>query len=167
ALVLLGTAGGLGLLGGMAPPRRAAAEEVIQPSKPATATDKQPERQAAPPSPAAAAVAQDSERIEASHLLVAYQGALRVDPKVTRTKEEAKKRAQEALAKAKKGAAFDKLVAEYSDEPRAAERKGALGSFTRRQMVKPFADAAFALKPGQISDVVETNFGFHVIQRTK
>ena len=83
------------------------------------------------------------EAIEASHLLVSYQGAMRASPTVTRTKDEAKARAAEAAAKAKKGEAFDKLVAEYSDEPNAAARKGSLGAFTRTRMVKPFADAAF------------------------
>jgi len=107
------------------------------------------------------------ERIAASHLLVQYKGSARAAPTITRTKEEAKKRAQEAAAKAKKGVAFDKLVAEYSDEPGAAARGGKLGKFPRQAMVPAFSDAAFALKPGQISDVVETQFGYHVIQRTE
>ena len=99
---------------------------------------------------------------------MSYKGALRANPAVTRTKEEAKARAEEALKKArKKGADFAKIVAEYSDEPGAAARGGTLGSFTRNRMVKPFADAAFLLKVGEISDVVETAFGYHVILRTK
>jgi len=111
---------------------------------------------------------QDQERIAASHLLVQYKGSMRAAPTITRTKEEAKKRAEEALAKAKKGVPFDKLVAEYSDEPGAAARGGKLGKFPRQAMVPAFADAAFALKPGQISpNVVETQFGYHVIQRTE
>jgi parvulin-like peptidyl-prolyl isomerase len=110
----------------------------------------------------------DRETIEASHLLVAYQGSRRAQPTVTRSKEEAKKRAEQALAKAKKkGTEFEKVVAEYSDEPRAAERGGKLGAFTRRRMAKEFSDAAFALKPGELSGVVETPFGYHVILRTK
>jgi parvulin-like peptidyl-prolyl isomerase len=107
------------------------------------------------------------QTIAARHLLVAYSGSERADPRVTRTKEEARARATEALERARAGEAFETLVAEYSDEPGAAERGGDLGRFPRRAMVKPFADAAFALEPGALSDVVETPFGFHVIQRTE
>jgi parvulin-like peptidyl-prolyl isomerase len=109
----------------------------------------------------------DAEKVAASHLLVSYKGALRASPTITRTKEEAAKRAREALGRARKGEDFGKLVGEFSDEPGAGARQGRLGSFKRGQMVKEFADAAFALKPGQISDVVESKFGYHVIMRTE
>jgi len=96
-----------------------------------------------------------------------YKGSKRAPETITRTKEEAMARALEGLAKLKKGEDFAKVVAEYSDEPGAGARGGALGSFTPDRMVKPFADAAFALKVGQVSGLVETDFGYHVIKRTK
>ncbi len=131
-------------------------------------------RIATPPSSHAAAglvplsaPANEPHEIRASHLLVAYQGALRAAPGVLRTKPEALLRAQEALAKAKAGAEFKQLAAEYSDEPGASVSGGDLGKFTRDRMVPEFGKAAFALHPGELSTVVETPFGYHVILRTE
>ena len=112
---------------------------------------------------------QHGEQIGAQHLLVMYKGGMRAPANVTRTKEEAKTRAEEALAKIKKGADFNAVVKEYSDEPGAAMRNppGDLGMFGKGRMVPQFESAAFALKPGEVSGVVESPFGFHVIKRTK
>ncbi|HET7538279.1 MAG TPA: thioredoxin domain-containing protein [Polyangiaceae bacterium] len=107
------------------------------------------------------------DSIEASHLLVSYQGAQRASPQITRTKSEAKKRAQEALDKIRRGADFAQIAKEYSDDSGSAARGGALGAFSRKVMIKEFADAAFALAPNAVSEVVETPFGYHVIRRTK
>lgn len=122
---------------------------------------------AAAPSMNPAAPATVPDAIAAQHLLVAYKGAEKAPKGVTRSKAEAKKRAEEASAKAKSGTDFSALVAEYSDDPAAKERQGSLGKFTRDKMAKPFSDAAFALAVGESSGAVETPFGFHVIKRNQ
>lgn len=122
---------------------------------------------ATPVSAAASAAATVPDAIAAQHVLVAYKGAEKAPKGVTRTKAEAKKRAEEVAAKAKAGADFSALVAEYSDDPAAKERQGSLGKFTRETKAKPFSDAAFALAVGESSGAVETPFGFHVIKRTQ
>jgi parvulin-like peptidyl-prolyl isomerase len=60
-----------------------------------------------------------------------------------------------------------RLAVEYSDEPGAGARGGSLGRFGRGQMVPAFENVAFRLQVGEISDIIETGFGYHIIQRTE
>ncbi len=83
-----------------------------------------------------------------------------MDPKKAREKAEG------ILKRAKSGEDFEALAKEFSDEPGAKERGGELPWFGRGDMVKPFSDAAFAMKEGEISDIVETQFGLHIIKVT-
>lgn len=114
-----------------------------------------------------AAILAEPKTIGAKHILVMHKDSERKPPHIVRTKAEAKARATEALKKARAGENFDKLVVQFSDEPGAAERVGNLGTFEKQSMVKAFSDAAFKLKVGEISEIVETPFGYHVIMRTE
>ena len=99
------------------------------------------------------------EERRASHILIK---ADKDAPAAER--EKAKARAEALQAEAKKNpAAFAELAKKNSEDPGSAERGGDLDFFGRGAMVKPFEDAAFALKPGEISAVVPTDFGYHII----
>ncbi|MBX3190526.1 MAG: peptidyl-prolyl cis-trans isomerase [Labilithrix sp.] len=142
-------------------------KEPPAPAASASATSSVVVAPSASPSASADAPVPVPDAIAAQHVLVAYKGAERAPKSVTRSKADAKKRAEEVAAKAKSGADFSALVEEYSDDPAAKERRGSLGKFTRDKMAKPFSDAAFALKVDEVSDPVETPFGFHVIKRNQ
>lgn len=104
----------------------------------------------------------DEEQRRASHILIkADKGASAAD------KAAAKEKAEKLLAQVRKNPAeFAKLAKENSQDPGSAERGGDLDFFGKGMMVKPFEDAAFKLKQGDISDVVESDFGYHIIQLT-
>lgn len=96
---------------------------------------------------------QVAEERRASHILV--------------DKAKGKARAEEALAAVQKTpAAFAELAKKYSDDPGSANKGGDLGFFARGAMVKPFEDAVFAQKEGEVSGIVESEFGFHIIKLT-
>ncbi len=99
-----------------------------------------------------------SEKIQASHILV------KVEPGADESvKAEALKKIEKIQKELKEGGDFAELAKKYSDCPSNA-KGGDLGYFGRRQMVKPFEDAAFSLKPGEISNITETDFGYHLIK---
>ncbi|MCB9653840.1 MAG: peptidylprolyl isomerase [Deltaproteobacteria bacterium] len=100
------------------------------------------------------------EQIRASHILI------RVDATATpEVKAERRKVAEEALRAAKaKGADFAAVAKKYGEDP-TRDKGGDLGFFARGRMVKAFEDAAWQLKIGKISPIVETQFGFHIIKK--
>jgi peptidyl-prolyl cis-trans isomerase D len=106
------------------------------------------------------------EKIKARHILLSYTGARNASGAgALRTKDDAKKKAQEVLAQVQTaGADFSKLASTWTDEASGKTKGGDLGMFGREDMVKEFSDAAFALSPGQLSGVVESPFGFHIIK---
>jgi len=105
-------------------------------------------------------------QVRARHILVGFEGSRSASADAAkRGKEVARKRAAEVIAKVRAaGADFAKVAREFTDEAAGKSKGGDLGFFSREMMVKEFADAAFAMKPGQISEPVESPFGFHVIK---
>ena len=102
------------------------------------------------------------EQRQASHILIGFGiGA------TAQEKAAAKNKAVDLLAQVKKNPkTFEELAIKNSTDPGSATKGGDLGSFARGAMVKPFEDAAFGMKVNQISDVVESEFGFHIIKVT-
>jgi peptidyl-prolyl cis-trans isomerase C len=98
------------------------------------------------------------EGVRASHILI--KAAESADEA---TKKKARAQIEDVLKQARSGTDFAKLAQQHSQDGSAAQG-GDLGFFGRGQMVPPFEQAAFALKPGEISDVVTSQFGFHIIK---
>jgi len=109
----------------------------------------------------------EPDQITVKHILVKYAGAKKAAPDIKRSKGDACLRAMEARKRLEGGEPFAEIVTEYSDEPGAASREGLIGPIKRKDVVAPFADAAFELKANEVSHVVETESGFHVILRTQ
>jgi len=104
-----------------------------------------------------------TEQIKGSHILLMYAGS--ASSTAIRTKEDAKELILEFQKKISEGQKFEEIAHEYSDCPSSAQ-EGDLGSFGRGQMVPEFEKAAFALDIGNVSEVVKTSFGYHLIKRT-
>lgn len=103
-------------------------------------------------------------KVHAAHILLMYQGSAGASEEITRTKEEAYQDIQKLLERIKAGEDFAALAREYSNCP-SAKNGGDLGDFSKGDMVKPFEDAAFKLKKGKVSTIVETQYGYHIIKR--
>lgn len=107
------------------------------------------------------------EDVRVQHILITHVFAGGLDPDRTRKEEEALQRALDILFRLRKGEDFDTLARELSDDQLSSSRGGMLPPISRGQTVPEFEEVAFSLAPGQISDVVRTEFGFHIIKRVK
>jgi len=94
------------------------------------------------------------EQVKASHILIKTEGT---------DEAAAKAKAENILKEAKKGD-FGQLAAKHSDDPGSKAKNGDLGYFSRGRMVKEFEEAAFSLKAGEVSGLVKSPFGFHIIK---
>ena len=102
------------------------------------------------------------EQRQASHILIGFGVAATAQEKAA-----AKATATDLLAQVKKNPKlFEELAIKHSQDPGSASKGGDLGSFARGAMVKPFEEAAFSMKVNQISDLVESEFGYHIIKVT-
>ncbi len=102
------------------------------------------------------------EKVSAEEVQKQYEA--RIAPQA-KAREEAHAKAEQVLAELRKDPSrFEDLARQYSQDPGSAEQGGDLGFFERGAMVKPFEDAVFKLKPGEISPIVASDFGFHIIQ---
>lgn len=98
-------------------------------------------------------------RIRARHILLSYP-----DGATAEQRDSVRQLAEQLRERAAAGEDFAALAREYSQDPGTAQQGGDLGWFERGRMVQPFEEAAFGLEPGEVSDVVETPFGLHVIK---
>ena len=100
--------------------------------------------------------------LNARHILLQFQGTSR--SRSTRTRVEALAVAGQINGRLAKGVSFEDLANEFTDDPSGKDNGGDLGWFGWGKMVGPFQETAFKLKPGEVSDMVETDFGFHIIK---
>lgn len=99
------------------------------------------------------------EMVRARHILIKADRTASEDDR-----KKAREKAEEVLKKIKAGEDFAKLASEFSDDPGSKTKGGDLGFFSRGKMVPVFESTAYSLKPGEVSGIVETPFGFHIIK---
>ena len=110
----------------------------------------------------------DYEQVTARHILIAFKGSPAAQKgKKELTDAEAKAKAEEIRKKLVEGGNFEEIAKKESDDVGSGSRGGELGSFGRGQMVPEFEQAAFAAKVGEITPVVRTQYGYHVIKVEK
>jgi len=100
-----------------------------------------------------------SARVHARHILFSLSADASAEDRI-----KVRETASDVLKRARNGEDFPTLARAYSQDTATASKGGDLGTFTRGRMVKPFEDAAFTLKAGDVSDLIETPFGLHIIK---
>lgn len=122
------------------------------------------------PAKASASSKSGPEKVQCSHLLVKHAGSRRPsswkEENITRSKEEATKMVQAYRDQITTGQASFAELASTESDCSSAKRGGDLGLFGRNAMQRPFEEASFALKVGELSGIVETDSGIHIIMRT-
>ncbi len=108
----------------------------------------------------------EPEQVRASHILIRFADAADPNADPNDVKAAAKARTQALLAEIKAGGNFAELAQANSMDPGSASRGGDLDFFPRGKMVPPFEEAAFSLEPNAVSDIVETQHGYHIIKAT-
>jgi peptidyl-prolyl cis-trans isomerase D len=104
------------------------------------------------------------DRVKARHILIATTAASPGEAPDQKTVDAARAKAQDVLKQVKAGGDFAELAKKYSQDPGSKDKGGELGWFGRGQMLPEFEKVAFAQNKGQISDLVQTDYGFHIIQ---
>lgn len=105
------------------------------------------------------------DEVEASHILIKTTDDQN-KPLPEAEQKKAKEKAEKVLKEVKAGGDFAELAKKYSQDPGSAEQGGSLGTFGKGMMVKEFEDVAFGMEPGQVSNLVKTDFGYHIIKVT-
>lgn len=105
-----------------------------------------------------------NDYIRAKHVLIQFPEVAEGEELTDEKKAEAKAKAEEVLAKAKAGEDFDTLISEYNEDP-GMESNPTGYYFGKGEMVEPFENAAYALADGEVSELVETEYGYHVIKK--
>jgi peptidyl-prolyl cis-trans isomerase D len=98
------------------------------------------------------------DRVRVRHILIKTQGKPKEEAPILRAK------AEQILTQLKAGGNFAELAKKYSEDPGSAEKGGELGWVTHGQMVPSFEKACFSLKPGELSGIVDTEYGYHIVQ---
>lgn len=110
----------------------------------------------------------DLRQVKARHILIIPKYTVEVSKnskaEIKKADEEAKAKAEEILSKIKQGQSFSALAKQYSDDTQTKVKGGDLGYFTTGTMAPEFEKAAFSLKPGEVSEVVKTAYGYHIIK---